>query len=117
MKNKLKKETVPIKTNLRKGDSVRVMSGNDKGKEGKILQVLRERGGVLVEQLKLMKKHTKPNNKYPKGGIIEKEGVIQISNVMILCQKCEKPSRIAAKILTDGKKIRVCRRCGDVLDK
>ncbi len=117
MKTKLKKEAPPIKTSLRKGDSVRVMSGNDKGKEGKILQVLRERGGVLVEQLKLIKKHTKPNAKHPKGGIIEMEGVIRISNVMILCRKCDKPSRIAAKFLADGKKIRVCRRCGEVLDK
>lgn len=117
MKNKAKQETPFIKTSLKKGDVVRVMTGNDKGKEGKILQVLRERGGVLVEQLKLIKKHTKPNTQHPKGGIIEREGVIQISNVMILCRKCDKPSRIAAKLLTDGKKIRVCRRCGEVLGK
>jgi large subunit ribosomal protein L24 len=117
MKNKLKKETDPIKTHLRKGDSVRVIAGNDRGKEGKVLQVLRDRGGIVVEQLKLVKKHTKPNQKYPKGGIVEKEGVIRISNVMILCAKCDKPSRIAAKILTDGKKIRVCRRCGEALDQ
>jgi len=117
MKKKLKQETPLIKTNLRKGDSVRIITGKEKGKEGKILQVLKESNKVLVEQLNLIKKHTKPNAKYPKGGIVDREGALQISNVMILCRKCDKPSRIAAKLLDDGEKIRVCRRCGEVLDK
>jgi len=116
MKNRLKQETPLIRTNLRKGDFVRVISGKEKGKEGKILQVMRESHKVLVEQLNLIKKHTKANPKYPKGGIVEREGALQISNIMILCRKCDKPSRVAAKLLPDGKKIRVCRRCGEVLD-
>ncbi len=117
MKNKLKQETPFTKTHLRKGDSVRVIAGKEKGKEGKILQVFRDAHKIVVEQLNLIKKHTKPNAKNQKGGIIDREGALQISNVMILCRKCDKPSRIASKLLPDGKKIRVCRRCGEVLDK
>ncbi|MBI3358647.1 MAG: 50S ribosomal protein L24 [Nitrospirae bacterium] len=116
MNSQLKQETPLITTNLRKGDFVRVIAGKEKGKEGKVLQVMRECNGVLVEQLNLIKKHTKANSKYPKGGIVEREGVLSISNVMILCRKCDKPSRVAMKLLSDGKKIRVCRRCGEVLD-
>ncbi|MBI3598657.1 MAG: 50S ribosomal protein L24 [Nitrospirae bacterium] len=116
MKTKLKLETPLTKTNLRKGDLVRVIAGKEKGKEGKVLQVIRESHKVLVEQLNLIKKHTKANSKYPKGGIVEREGVLSISNVMMLCRKCDKPSRVAMKLLSDGKKIRVCRRCGEVLD-
>jgi len=115
MKTKIKHETPLMKTNLRKGDFVRVISGRDTGKEGKILQVLRDRNRVFVEQINLIKKHTKPSPKNQKGGIVEREGVLQISNVMMLCRKCDKPSRVGAKLLPDGKKIRICRRCGDLL--
>ena len=114
---KIKKEIKPTKTHLRKGDIVRVVSGREKGKEGKILQLSRVKNAVWVERLNLIKKHTKPNPKYPKGGIMEKEGILSISNVMIVCQNCERPARVASKGLTDGKKVRICRRCGEVLDK
>jgi large subunit ribosomal protein L24 len=117
MIGKLKQEETLTKSNLKKGDSVRVIAGREKGKEGKVLQVIRDRHGVLVEQINLLKKHARPTQKSPKGGIIEREGMLQISNVMILCRKCDKPSRISVKVLTDGKKIRTCHRCGDIFDK
>ncbi len=104
-----------LKTQLRKGDTVRITVGREKGKEGKILQVFRERQAVLVEGLNLIKKATKPNPKNQKGGIVEKEGFISISNVMMTCPKCDQPVRLATNVLHDGKKLRICRRCGDVL--
>ncbi|MEK7703305.1 MAG: 50S ribosomal protein L24 [Nitrospirota bacterium] len=115
--SKLKKEVSLIKTNLKKNDIVRVIAGREKGKEGKVLQVVRERHTILVEQVNLIKKHVRPTQKSPKGGIIEREGMLQISNVMILCQKCSRPSRIAMKVFSDDKKIRTCHRCGEFFDK
>ncbi|MEK7747633.1 MAG: 50S ribosomal protein L24 [Nitrospirota bacterium] len=117
MISKLKKEVSLTKTSLKKGDFVRVLSGRDKGKEGKILQVNRERHVVLVEQINMIKKHTRPTQKNQKGGIVEREGILQISNVMIICKKCDKPSRIKTNVLPDGKKVRICHRCDEILDK
>ncbi len=110
-------EKKPVKTHLRKGDPVRVISGKEKGKEGKILQVIRESGKVVIEQLNLIHKHTRPNPKYQKGGILQKEGAIAISNVMLVCRACDAPVRLGAKMMPDGGKLRVCKRCGEVLDK
>ena len=114
---RIKKEVTPTKTHLRKGDRVRVISGKDKNKEGKIIQLSPVNNKVWVENINLIKKHTRPNPKSPKGGVVEKESGFAISNVMILCIQCERPVRIAAKMLTDGKKLRVCRRCGEALEK
>jgi len=111
--SKLKKSVLPTKTHLRKGDVVRVVSGKEKGKQGKILRISRLENTVWVEQLNLIKRHTKANQQYPKGGILEKEGVLSLSNVMALCMNCDRPTRLAAKVMTDGKKLRICRRCGE----
>jgi large subunit ribosomal protein L24 len=111
------KETTATKAKIRKGDLVRVMTGKEKGKEGKVLQILPEKQGVVIEKLNILKKHTRPNQKNPKGGIIEREGRIHISNVMVLCGNCNKPARTGTKFLSDGKKLRVCRSCGEILDK
>ncbi|HZR45218.1 MAG TPA: 50S ribosomal protein L24 [Candidatus Manganitrophaceae bacterium] len=105
------------KTKIRKGDLVRVMTGKEKGKDGRVLQVLPEKQTVVVEKLNILKKHTRPNQANPKGGILEMEGKIHLSNVMILCGNCNKPTRIGAKSLPDGKKLRMCKSCGEVLDK
>jgi len=110
---KLQKKTEIIRTDLKKGDVVQVVSGRDKGKEGKILQVLRKKHAVLVERLNLIKKHAKKSQSNPQGGIIEKEGMIAIPRVMMVCRSCAKPVRLAVKILADGKKLRVCRHCGE----
>lgn len=110
------KETA-TKTKIRKGDLVRIMSGKEKGKDGKVLQVFPEKQKVVVEKLNILKKHTRPNQKNPKGGILEMEGKIHLSNVMIVCGNCNKPTRTGAKSLADGKKLRMCKSCGEVLDK
>ncbi len=111
------KETTATKTKIRKGDLVRVMTGKEKGKEGKVLQILPEKQTVVIEKLNIVKKHTRPSQKNPKGGILEREGRIHLSNVMILCGNCNKPTRTGVKLLPDGKKLRMCKSCGEVLDK
>jgi len=111
------KGAAEVRTKIRKGDLVRVTSGKEKGKEGKVLGVLYAKGSVVIERLNLLKKHVRPTQENSQGGIIEKEGRIHLSNVMLLCGNCNKPTRVGIKRLADGKKMRTCRRCGEVLDK
>jgi large subunit ribosomal protein L24 len=100
---------------LKKGDIVEVITGKEKGRTGKILKVLSEKDRVVVEKLNLVKKHKKPDNK-SKGGVVEKEGSIHASNVLIVCNKCDTGVRIGYKILEDGKKVRVCGKCKEILE-
>ena len=100
---------------LKKGDMVKVIAGKEKGKSGKVLKVLSDENGVVVEKLNFVKKHQRPDAK-GKGGIVEKEGRIAISNVMFLCNKCDAGIKIGYRILDDGKKVRVCRKCHEILD-
>jgi len=100
---------------LKKGDRVKVVAGKEKGKTGKILKVVADKDKVVVEKLNFVKKHQKPDAK-GKGGIVEKEGNIHISNVMLLCNKCEMGVRVGHKVLEDGKKVRVCTKCHEILD-
>jgi large subunit ribosomal protein L24 len=100
---------------LKKGDTVRVIAGREKGKTGKILSKIAGKDRVIIEKVNLIKKHQKPNAK-GKGGIVEKEGPIHVSNVMYLCSKCGTGVRIGHKILEDGKKTRVCVKCHEILD-
>lgn len=102
---------------LKKGDTVMVITGKEKGKTGKILKFFTENNRVLIEKLNMVKKHLKPSQKNPQGGIIEKEATIHRSNIMYYEQKLGKPTRLGAKILKDGKKVRVSRKSGEVLDK
>jgi large subunit ribosomal protein L24 len=107
-----------VKTKLRKDDLVEVIAGKDAGKRGKILEVLPEKGRVLVQGVSFIKRHTKPNpQKNIKGGIAEREAPIHVSNVMIVSPDDDKPTRIGMKTLEDGRKARVSRRTGEVLDK
>ena len=107
-----------VRTRLRKNDLVVVISGKDAGKRGKILKVLPAKGRVIVQGVAFVKKHTRPNpQRNVKGGIAERESSIHASNVMILCGECGKRTRIGRKVLADGRKVRVCRRCEGVLDK
>lgn len=101
---------------VKKGDRVVVLSGKDKDKTGRILSVLPKKEKVIVEGVNIIKKHQKPTRKYPQGGIIEKEAPIHISKVMLVCPKCDKPTRIGARILEDGTKVRVCKKCKEVID-
>ena len=101
---------------IRKNDSVMVISGKEQGKTGKVLRVNPKEDAVFIERINVVKRHTKPRGPQQAGGIIEKEASIPASNIMIMCDKCNAPVRIGRKLLTDGKKVRVCRRCGEALD-
>ena len=106
----------PIPVNIRKGDQVKVMTGRDRGKTGRVLSVDSVKRIVTVEHANMIKRHTRPNpSKNIKGGIVEREGAIAISNVMLVCPGCSKASRVGNKELADGTKVRVCRRCGTTL--
>ena len=95
---------------LRKGDRVEIIAGKDKGKKGKILRVLREKNAVIVEGVNLKKKHSKPTQKNPKGGIIQSEGMINISNVQLVCPSCGELMRPKVKF-SEKERIRACRKC------
>ena len=101
-----------------KNDQVKVIVGKDLNKVGRVLRVMPDAGKIVVEGVSFLKRHTRPNpSKNIKGGIVEREAPIDASNVMIVCGSCEKPTRIGHSFLSDGKKIRVCRKCGASLDK
>ena len=102
---------------VRKGDTVMVVAGKERGKKGKVLRVIPEKGRVVVERLNMIKKHQKPTQKIRQGGIIEREGSIHLSNVMLVDPGSDKPTRVGMKELSDGKKVRVARRSGEMLDK
>jgi len=93
-----------------------VIAGKERGKTGKVLRVLRDEDAVIIERINIVKRHTKPRGPQQPGGIVEKEASIDVSNIMIMCDKCNAPVRIGRKILADGKKIRICRRCNEALD-
>jgi len=117
-----KKPAAPVRIDLKKEDTVKVISGRDKGKTGRVLQVSRESGKVLVEHVMMIKRHTRPNPaKQIKGGIAERESPIPVSNVMIMCPGCNKAVRIAHHVDTvaggKSRRSRVCRKCGVSLDK
>jgi large subunit ribosomal protein L24 len=102
---------------VRKGDTVVVVAGKERGKKGKVLRVIPEKGRVVVERINMIKKHQKPTQKIRQGGIIEREGAIHLSNVMLVDPGSNKPTRVGMKALSDGKKVRVARRSGEMLDK
>ena len=107
-----------VRVRLKKGDLVEVIAGKDAGKRGKVLQVVREGGRVLVQGVNFVKRHTRPNpQRNIKGGIAEREAPIHVSNVMVVAGDDDKPTRIGFKVLADGRKVRVSRRTGEVLDK
>jgi large subunit ribosomal protein L24 len=107
-----------VRMNLRKNDTVQVITGRDAGKQGKVLKVIREKNRVIVQGVGFTKKHTRPNpQRNIKGGIAEREAPIHASNVMIVCGECNKRTRIGHKLLADGKKARICRRCEGALDR
>lgn len=101
------------KVHIRKGDTVLVITGKDAGKKGKVISVQPDKGKVFVEGVSIVKRHTRPTRSLPQGGIIEKESPIASSNVMLFCGKCNKPTRIARRIIEGEKKVRVCKKCGE----
>ena len=102
---------------LRKDDPVTVITGKERGKTGKILKILVEKNRALVEKLNLVKRHSRPTKANPQGGIIQKEASIHLSNLMYHCSKCGKGVLVGVKILGDGKKVRTCKKCNEMLDK
>jgi large subunit ribosomal protein L24 len=104
------------KLHVKKDDLVMIVAGKDKGKSGKVLRVLPEKERVLVENLNLIKRHTRPSQTNNEGGIIEKEAPIAISNVQLLCPGCSKPTRTGVKVLEDGNKVRFCKKCNEIVN-
>ena len=102
---------------VRKGDTVAVITGRERGKRGKVLRVSPEKGRVLVEHVNMVKKHQRPTQKLRQGGIIEREGAMALSNVLLVCSRCDKASRTGIKLLADGRKVRMCKRRGEAVDK
>jgi large subunit ribosomal protein L24 len=100
---------------VRRNDQVEVIAGKDKGRVGKVLRVLRDENRVVVEKVNVVKRHTKPSMANQQGGILEKEAPIHVSNVMLICAKCTKAVRVGNKMLEDGSKERVCKKCGGTI--
>ncbi|OGP12267.1 MAG: 50S ribosomal protein L24 [Deltaproteobacteria bacterium GWA2_47_9] len=106
-----------LTTHVKKNDTVKVIAGKEKGKTGKVIVVLPKKERIIIEKINLVKRHTKPKGAAGQGGIIEKEGAIHISNVMVVCPKCNSAVRFGYKLLEDGNKVRVCKKCEEVIDK
>ena len=110
-------EQVRKKLHIKKGDTVIVATGKDRGKKGKIIDVDAKKGRVFVDKVNLVSRHTKPTPGAPQGGIVKKEASLDSSNVMIYCSKCDQGVRVKKQIDADGNKTRVCAKCGANLDK
>ena len=104
------------KMNVKSGDEVVVIAGKDKGKKGKVIEVLPGKGKTIVEGVAVATMHKKPRGQAQPGGIIEKEAAIDASNVMLVCQKCGKPARYGWKVNADGTKTRICKKCHEQID-
>ncbi len=104
------------KSHIKKDDKVKVLAGKDSGKIGKVLKVDRKKQRILVENINIVKRHSRPSAQNRQGGIVEGEAPVHNSNVMLMCNKCLKPARIKMQRLDDGKKVRVCRECNEQID-
>ena len=107
-----------LATPIRKNDNVVVTTGKDRGKRGRVLRVVPEKNRVVVEGVNMIKRHTKANpQRQIKGGVVEREASVHASNVQMVCPECGKPTRLGSKLLEDGRKVRICRKCNEVVDK
>ena len=103
---------------IRRNDNVVVITGKDRGKRGRVLKVDPAKNRLVVEGVNFIKRHTKPNpQRQIKGGVVEREASLHASNVQLVCPECDKPTRLGRKILGDGRKVRICRKCEGVVDK
>ncbi len=107
-------ETMKIK--IRKDDKVKVLTGKDKGKIGKVLKIVKKTNRVVIENINVVKVSQRPTQANPQGGIVEKNMPIHVSNLMIMCNSCVKPTRISMKVLEDGKRVRICKQCNQQVD-
>jgi len=106
-----------LKFHVRKNDLVQVIAGKEKGKTGKVLKVLAKKNRVVVEKVNFMKRHSRPSGRTRQGGIIQKEAPLHISNVLLVCPKCNRGARMGKRVLEDGKKALVCRKCGELIER
>lgn len=108
-------QAVPT-TKLKKGDTVMIIAGRERGKTGKILSLNLTDGKLTVEKLNIIKRHTKPSQRNRQGGILEREAPLDLSNVMLYCGNCQKPVRVGIKLLEDGRRARICKKCKEVIE-
>ena len=102
---------------IKKEDTVLVIAGREKGKKGRVLSVMPAKSSLIIEKINIIKRHMKPSRKYAQGGIIEKEAPVHMSNVILVCPKCNKSTRIANLLMENGKKVRTCKKCKEVIDQ
>ncbi len=105
-----------VKIRIKKDDKVKVLTGKDKGKIGKVLKVVKKTNRVVVENINVVKVHQRPTQANPQGGIVDKTMPINVSNLMVMCNSCVKPTRIGIKQLEDGKRVRICKKCDQQID-
>ncbi|ADE56773.1 MAG: 50S ribosomal protein L24 [Aminobacterium colombiense] len=105
------------KIRVKKGDFVKVISGKDKGKEGKVLRNIPKEGKVVVEGVNMVTRHVKPSQKNPQAGIVKQEAPLYAAKVMLVCPACGKATRVGRAYLESGQKVRVCKECGEIVDK
>jgi large subunit ribosomal protein L24 len=105
------------KLHVKKNDMVMIMTGKEKGKTGKIIKVFTDKGRVLVENLNVVKRHSRPTRANAQGGIIEKEAPLASSNVLLFCAACSQPTRTGKRLLEDGSKARFCKKCNEIVDR
>ena len=107
-----------LQTPIRRNDNVVVTAGKDRGKKGRVLKVLPEKNRLVIEGVNFISRHTRPNpQKNVKGGIVEREASLHASNVQLVCPECGAPTRVGRRVLGDGRKVRICRKCEGVVDK
>ena len=107
-----------LATPIRRNDNVVVITGKDRGKRGRVLKVVPATNRLVVEGVNFIKRHTRPNpQRQIKGGVVEREASLHASNVQLVCPECGKPTRLGHKVLSDGRKVRICRKCEGVVDK
>jgi large subunit ribosomal protein L24 len=105
-----------MKTKIKKDDKVKVLTGKDKGKIGKVLKIVKKSNRVVIENINVVKVNQRPTQANPQGGIVEKNMPVHVSNLMIMCNSCVKPTRISMKLLEDGKRVRICKQCNQQID-
>ena len=105
-----------MQTKIKKDDKVKVLTGKDKGKIGKVLKIVKKTNRAVIENINVVKVHQRPTQANPQGGIVDKNMPIHVSNLMIMCNSCIKPTRISMKLLEDGKRVRICKQCNQQID-
>ncbi|MGE5481746.1 MAG: 50S ribosomal protein L24 [Bacteroidota bacterium] len=110
------KVTSVANSHVRKGDMVAVLTGKDAGKRGKVLEVFPRQARAIVDGVNIIKRHVRPDRKNPQGGVVERPGKIHVSNLMVVCPSCDRPTRLRHKRESDGTATRVCARCGKSID-